>query len=352
VPDQPPQAVLEELRAQVAELRGANARLREVIEAKDAQLAVAQAALDAAEARFAALSERVAELERRLGKDSSTSSKPPSSDSPYKKKPRDRSLRRRSGHEPGKQPGAESSTLRQVSDPDETVVCAPSQCGGCGENLAGAVAVGVQRLQEFDIVPPPPPRVTEYRVQATVCERCGTVTAGRPPAGITGRAQYGPEVHAQAANLATAHHVPVARAAELMSAMTGVTVSSGWMAGVRGKAAARLEPFMERTRELLRAAGVIYADETPARAAGGLQYMHVACTDYLTCMHTGGRSAADIDAGDVLPGYAGTIVRDGYADYEHLADALHAWCGAHNLRDLPDLYTFDPDGQVCGRSQP
>jgi transposase len=69
------------------------------------------------------------------------------------------------------------------------------------------MAVGMQRLQEFDIVPPPPPRVTEYQVQAKVCGRCGTVTAGRPPAGITGRAQYGPEVHAQAANLASAHHV-------------------------------------------------------------------------------------------------------------------------------------------------
>jgi transposase len=142
----------------------------------------------------------------------------------------------------------------------------------------------------------------------------------------------------------------VARAAELMSAMTGVTVSSGWMAGVRDKAAARLEPFMDRTRDLLRAAGVIYADETPARAAGGLEYVHAACTEYLTCMHAGGRSAAGIDAGRVLPGYAGTIVRDGYAGYQHLADALHAWCGAHNLRDLRDLYTVDPDGQVWARS--
>ena len=42
----------------------------------------------------------------------------------------------------------------------------------------------------------------------------------------------------------------------------------------------------------------------------------------------------------------GTIVRDGYAGYSHLTDALHAWCGAHNLRDLRDLYIFDPDGQV------
>ena len=58
----------EELRAQVAESRTANTQMREVIEAKDAELAAAQAALEAAEARLAALSKRVAGLERRLGK--------------------------------------------------------------------------------------------------------------------------------------------------------------------------------------------------------------------------------------------------------------------------------------------
>jgi transposase len=336
VPDRPPEATPGELGALVAGLRAANARLREVIEAKDAQIE--------------ALTARVAELERRLSRDSSTSSRPPSSDSPYAKKPRDRSLRRRSGRRPGRQPGAESATLRQVSGPDETVVCAPAACGGCGADLVRADVTGVQKLQVFDITPPPPPRVTEYRVQARVCGRCGAVTAGQPPAGITGRAQYGPEAHAQAAHLASAHHVPISRAAELMGAMTGVHVSAGFMAGVRGKAAARLEPFITHVRRLLCQAGVIYADETPARAAGGLEYVHVACTEYLTAMHTGGRSAADIDAGGVLPGYAGTIVRDGYAGYAHLTDALHAWCGAHNLRDLRDLYTFDPDGQVWARS--
>jgi site-specific recombinase XerC len=52
-------------------------------------------------------------------------------------------------------------------------------------------------------------------------------------------------------------------------------------------------------------------------------------TEYLTAMHTGGRAKTDIDAGQVLPGYTGTIVRDGYAGYAHLIDAHHAWCGAH-----------------------
>ena len=138
MPDLPAEAAGEDLPALVTALRAANARLREVIEAKDAQLAVAEAGLEAAEGRFAALSERVAELEWRQGRDSSTSSRLPSSDSPYKKKPRDRSLRQRSGRSRGKQPGAQSSTLQQMASPDDTVVCAPAVCGRCGAGLAGA----------------------------------------------------------------------------------------------------------------------------------------------------------------------------------------------------------------------
>jgi transposase len=73
--------------------------------------------------------------------------------------------------------------------------------------------------------------------------------------------------------------------------------------------------------------------------------VHLACTRYLTCMHTGDRSAEAIDAGGVLPGYQGVIVRDGYAGYGHLTGALHAWCGVHLLRDLKGLYDFEPSQQ-------
>ena len=73
--------------------------------------------------------------------------------------------------------------------------------------------------------------------------------------------------------------------------------------------------------------------------------MHLACTAYLTHMHTGDRSADAIDAGGVLPGYQGVIVRDGYAGYGHLTGALHAWCGVHLLRDLKGLYDFEPGKQ-------
>ncbi|MGH3124405.1 MAG: IS66 family transposase, partial [Streptosporangiaceae bacterium] len=336
------------LRARVAELEADCARLREAAAARD-ELAAAQ--LAARDAQVAALAARVEELRRRLEKDSSASSKPPSSDNPYKKKPRDRSLRGKSGRRPGKQPGAESSTLKQSGDPDETVECGPAVCGCCGEDLSGVPVSGtVQKRQVFEASPPPPPAVTEYQVAAKQCPGCGEVSVGLAPAGVSGRAQYGPLVHAQAALAVCANYLPVARAARMIAALTGVRVSAGFAAGVRGKAAARLGPFMDRVRELLPAAPVLYADETPARVAGKLHYVHVACTEFLTAMHTGDRTREAIDAGQILPGYAGTIVRDGYAGYDHLTDALHAWCGAHGLRDLAGLHRFDPDGQLWARA--
>lgn len=106
----------------------------------------------------------------------------------------------------------------------------------------------------------------------------------------------------------------------------------------RGRAAVLVEPFMARVRQLLARAGLLHVDETPARADGALTYVHVACNQSYTAMHTGGRSAADIDAGGVLPDFAGVIVRDGYAGYTHLVTAAHAWCGAHLSRDLKSVY--------------
>ncbi|MGH3692493.1 MAG: IS66 family transposase [Pseudonocardiaceae bacterium] len=299
---------------------------------------------------IAAQGQRIAELERRLGKDSSTSNKPPSSDSPYRK-PALRSARTSSGRKRGKQPGSPGATMPLVDDPDEVITCDPACCGGCGKDLSGAVVAGVERRQVRDVRPPPPPWVTEYRLLKRVCAGCGMPSVGGAPGFVRTRAGYGPSVLARAAELVCGHYLPVGRAAMLMGSLLGVGVSTGFMAGVRARAARLLEAtFLPRVRELLRCVGVLHVDETPGRAAGGLSYVHVACTEFLTAMHTGGRSSDDIDAGDVLPGYGGTIVRDGYAGYAHLLDAHHAWCGAHLLRDLRAVHTADPEAQLWAQA--
>ena len=112
------------------------------------------------------LTARVEQLERQARKDSSTSSRPPSSDSPYKKKDRDRSLRERGKRRPGKQPGDPGTTMCLVDDPDERLECPPPTCHGCGASLGGQPVTAQRRHQVTDITPAPAPKVTEYVAQA------------------------------------------------------------------------------------------------------------------------------------------------------------------------------------------
>lgn len=333
-----PSSVEAELSATIVQLREINSRLREVINTQGVQIETLTGQIEV-------LLGRIAELERRLNSDSSTSSKPPSSDPPYRKPARG-SSRTSSGRKPGKQAGEPGSTMPLVDDPDEVVNLDPPACGRCGGDLSGAPVARVERRQVTDVTPPPPPYVTEYRIYTRTCPCCAATHTHPAPAGVPARAQYGPSVLARAAELLCGHYLPVGRATRVMASLLGIPVSTGFMASVRYRAARLLEVgFLPRVRELLRQVGVLHADETPARTAGSLTYVHVAATEFLTAMHTGGRSAADIDNGHVLPGFTGTIVRDGYAGYQHLIEAHHAWCGSHLLRDLAAFHKADPDGQ-------
>ncbi len=349
--------------------------------------------------------DRIVELERRLGRDSSTSSRPPSSDAPWDKQPaKKRSSRSRSGRKPGKQPGGASASRSLVEDPDETFEVAADHCARCERSLDGAVETARVRRQVVDVQPPPPPKVTEYQLVSRRCGGCGhvndpaatdvprsvdsgsevarpaadapheadttepatePVTESGPASPGTGVApdpvvawalrpgspvRIGPQTTALAAFLTCGHYLPIGRAASVLDALAGIGVSTGFMAGVRGRAARGLETaFLPHLRALLPTAGVLHADETTGRAAGALAYVHVACTEYLTLMHVGGRSSEDIDAGEVLPEFTGTLMRDGYAGYAHLP-AVHAWCAAHLLRDLRALSDADPAGQLWAQA--
>lgn len=151
---------------------------------------------------------------------------------------------------------------------------------------------------------------------------------------------------ARPALLTCGHYLPIGRCRQQLKALTAIDVSTGFLAGVRGRAARRLEhKFLPHLRELLASAPVLHSDETTGRAAATLSYVHVACTEYLTLMHVGGRSSDDIDTGGVLTEFTGVLVRDGYAGYTHLP-AVHAWCAAHLLRDLRSISDADPDNQL------
>jgi transposase len=313
--------------------------LVEVLRAGDA---VKDARIDGLLVMVGELTAQVQALVLRLGKDSATSSRPPSSDGPDRR-PRGGSSRTRSGRKPGKQPGDPGTALRLVDDPSERIaIPAPAHCA-CGTALVEAPVVAVRRRQVHDLAPIPAPIVTEYAADVKCCPSCAKNVIGDYPAGVNAPAQYGPEITTRVADVVVGHHVPVHRSTLLVAELLGMGVSTGFAASLRGRAAAAIEAggFLAAVKRLLAAAPVVHADETFARAAGATTYVHVACTDHLTLLHTGTRSAATIDAGGVLTELrAGQVlVRDGYAGYAHLTSVVHAWCAAHyaDLRIMPIL---------------
>ena len=137
----------------VVRLRKANAALREVINTQAVQIETLTGQVTALSVQLAGQVSRIEELERRLGSDSSNSSKPPSSDPPYRK-PERASSRTSSGRKPGKQPGSGGTTMPLVDSPNETVVHDAERCQDCGTDLTNAPVARVERRQVTDIAEP------------------------------------------------------------------------------------------------------------------------------------------------------------------------------------------------------
>lgn len=260
-------------------------------------------------------------------------------------KPPPRSLRRASGRAPGKGKGEKGFCLEPRADPDRVLTCRPSSCLGCGADLAGAPALGYRARQVFDL-PPIALHVVEHRAESRECS-CGRVTTAAFPAEACAPTCYGPGVAALGAYLLGRQHLPVERAAEAMADCFGAPVSTGYLAGLLPSAAERLQGFTASVRAGLAAADVAHFDETGARVAGSLRWVHVAATDTLTLYHLdSSRGRAAMDAGGVLPGFTGTAVHDGLVTYRQYQHAAHALCNAHHLRELIGI------GELTGQDWP
>src|ERR1700739_2683302 len=191
------------------------------------------------EGRIQQLEAEVHDLKDRLSKDSSNSSKPPSSDS-LKRKPK--SLRKQSCKKSGGQQGHIGKGLAQVSHPDVIVTHTPSNCTDCGSNLHDVDGVTAERRQVFDI-PQPKINVTEHRVEEKQCPCCGKQTRASFPENIKGPVQYGDRIRALIAYFSHQHFIPVDRVCEIFEDIFGMSISPGTCANIDEQLFANLEVF-------------------------------------------------------------------------------------------------------------
>ena len=281
------------------------------------------------------LQARVCNLEARLAKDSSNSSKPPSSDG-LKRKPK--SQRGKSDKKSGGQQGRVGKGLSQVENPDLIVTHAPTSCQGCGSSLNEVNGSCVERRQVFEI-PQPKVEVTEHRVEEKKCPCCGTSTRATFPEGIRGPVQYGERVQALAAYFANQHYIPVDRVCEIFEDVFKVALSPGTCANIDERLFQKLEAFESDLKAHLLAARVLHFDETGMRCEKKLYWIHVASSQFATLytMHPK-RGQEAMNEADILPQFKGIAVHDHWFPYFAYEHVLHGLCNSHHLRELTFIH--------------
>ena len=302
--------LIEALRREVAELRRENGALRA----------------------------EVAELRRQLGKDSSNSSKPPSSDG-LKKKPRIAgSLRGKSGKRSGGQVGHAGDTLKRVETPDRIERHTARICRCCLGVLTGAMQTGAEKRQVFDL-PERLIEVTEHQASIYRCATCGEETKAGFPAGVAAPAQYGERIRAAAVYLNVQQLIPEDRVAQTMSDLFGspLLCPASLTAWVSAKAAA-FATVTARIAELAAVAPVRHLDETGLRIAGKTQWLHTVSSQSLTFYRVSEKRGA---VPEDLQG--GVVVHDHFKPHYGLTGVAHAYCNAHHLRELKALIEFDAE---------
>jgi transposase len=196
----------------------------------------------------------------------------------------------------------------------------------------------VERRQVQEL-PPLRLQVTEHRLAHVRCPTCGATTVAEVPAGVRAPRQYGPRLRAFCAYLVQQQFVPYARVREVVADVFGAALSVGTLVNLVRHGAERLKDIEQEIQAALRHAPVLHHDETGLRVAGAegarLEWTHVTCTPTLTLYaRHAARGATALEAIDILPGYRGVSVHDGWTSYRHFLTARHALCNAHHLREL------------------
>lgn len=278
---------------------------------------------------------RIKKLEDQLAKNSSNSSKPPSSDGLSKPSPK--SLRKRHQKKSGGQAGHPGNTLKAVENPDIIELHQVNECQHCQQDLSEVDTKEHETRQVFDL-PKVKMLVTEHQAEIKVCPHCGIRNKATFPIGVNQAVQYGPEIKAQAVYFNQYQLLPLQRISELFATIYGQALSQGSLIGFCQEIAEKVQSVNQRIKtHITEREAIVHFDETGSRVDGKLHWLHSASTEKLTLytLHPKRGYPAMNDIG-ILPNLQGRAIHDGWSSYFKYK-ILHGLCNVHHLRKLKFL---------------
>lgn len=293
-------------------------------------------------ARIEQLETKVAELEARLNKNSSNSSKPPSSDG-YRKPFKNNNSRKKSGKKSGGQKGHKGNSLKMSDAPNSIVEYYPDKCLNCKKFKICKEEFDYEKRQVHDIVKPAID-ITEHRVYYGECPQSGMNIKAIFPENIKSPVSYGTLVKSLVILIKDYQFIPYERICEFMRDVFGLELSQGSVANFENRCADNLLNYYNELADQARQAEILHADETGIRLTGALFWLHVYSNDFFTFYaYHKNRGKKAIDAIGILMYFNGLLCHDFWASYFN-TDCRHSMCNAHLLRELKamiELYGED-----------
>ena len=273
----------ENLKRQLAESEKENAESQKQLTESQEQLAESQK-------KIAESEKRIADLEHQLalrGKDSSNSSKPPSSDSLNTSK-RTYPQRPRSGRKPGGQPGhpGHHRPLIPTEQVDKVITVLPGSCEKCGralpQDLEKLITTGTTYRHQITELPPVKPQVTEEQRPTVLCPDCqhpNQVPLAEP------FDSFGPRLTALIACLTVHYRVPRRGVVALLESLLGISISLGSIQKLLQQTSQALASPCQELEQQLTQEPVLNGDETGWRFNGTKQWLWVLVAQCFAFFH-------------------------------------------------------------------
>ena len=144
-----------------------------------------------------------------------------------------------------------------------------------------------------------------------------------------------------AAVLRVCYRLPVRQVARLFEQLPGLKVSPAAVNKQMGRLSKWLEGEYDRLKLVLRAAGVVHADETGWRIDGQNGYLWTLTNDTHTLYHVNRSRSGKVIADLLGEAFGGTLISDFYAVYDQF-DCPQQKCLTHLLRELRDTVGKNP----------